>query len=84
MRLVGKGDHRHSFVFSGDVARFASTLAARPELGGRIIPIGGPESVTWSEIVERVERVAGHRIAVEYVEPGAEMPGLPPFVSGLL
>lgn len=84
VRLVGKGDHRHSFVLSGDVARFAATLATRPELGSRIIPIGGPEAVTWSEIVQRVERITGGRIAVEYVEPGAEMPGMPPFVSGLL
>jgi NADH dehydrogenase len=84
VRLVGQGDHRHSFVFSGDVAQLAAALADRVEPENRVIPVGGPEALSWSEIVDRVERITGGHIPVEYVAPGAEMPGMPPFVSGLL
>ncbi len=84
VRLVGEGTHRHSFVYSGDVARFAVALATRADDGDRILAIGGPEPLSWRDIVKRVERITGRSIPVEYVEPGAEMPGLPPFVPGLL
>jgi len=84
VRLVGQGDHRHSFIFSGDVAAFAVAALGHPDAADRILTIGGPEPLTWRDIVARVERVTGAPIATEFVGPDDEMPGLPPFVGALL
>jgi uncharacterized protein YbjT (DUF2867 family) len=84
VRLVGKGDHPHSFVHSGDVAKLASAIIDHPESSGETIVVGGPESLSFSEIVHHVESVVGRPISIEFVPAGVEMPGLPGFVSMLM
>ncbi len=43
-------------VHVDDVAAAVAHLAARPELGGATIDFGGPEAMTWDELLRRVRR----------------------------
>ncbi len=75
--LVGEGRRRHSFVSNRDVAAFAVAAVHHPAARNRHLAIGGPEALTWRDVVETYERVLGRSIPVEYVAMGEPVPGLP-------
>lgn len=81
--LVGRGDRRHSMVSMRDVAAFAVAAVAHPDARNTTIVIGGPEALTWTEVVKRAESVVGRTIELDYVAPGEPLPGLPPMVAAL-
>ena len=81
--LVGKGDHRHSFISEGDVAAFAVASVDNPAAQNARIVIGGP-SYSWTEITTTVGEAIGQRLPVNYVTPESEIPLLPPFAGALL
>jgi len=81
--LVGAGERRHSIVSSHDVAAFAVSALGRTDALNRTIPIGGPEPLSWRDIVARAELVTGRPIEVRSIEPGQPIPGLPDTVSQL-
>lgn len=81
--LVGEGRRRHSMVSVDDVAAFAAAAVGHPEAMNRTIPIGGPEPVTWRDVVAAYERALGRTIEVRTIPPGQPLPGLPEVVSGL-
>lgn len=72
--LVGRGDKRHSFVSAGDVAAVALAAVGNAAAIDRRIPIGGPEAVSWTEVVRRVARVMGRDLPVTYVPIGSPLP----------
>jgi NADH dehydrogenase len=88
--LVGAGMRRHSFVSATDIAAFAVAAAGHPAARNRRIPIGGPQAISWRDIVAAYERVLGHDIPINSIAPGELLPDLPPvpglaeFLSGLL
>ncbi|HEY8468862.1 MAG TPA: hypothetical protein VIL18_04425 [Longimicrobiales bacterium] len=47
------------------------------------IVIGGPEPVTWRDVVAASERALGRPIEVRTIPPGQALPGLPDVVSQL-
>lgn len=75
--LVGEGSRRHSFVSNRDVAAFAVAAVDNPAARNQHLAIGGPEALTWREVVATYEGVLGRSIPVEYVEMGEPVPGLP-------
>ena len=75
--LVGEGRRRHSFVSNRDVAAFAVAAVDHPAARNQHVPIGGPEPLTWREVVATYERVLGRPISVEFVAMGEPVPGLP-------
>lgn len=75
--LVGEGRRRHSFVSNRDVAAFAVTAVEHPAARNQHVPIGGPEPLTWRDVVETYEHVLGRSIPVEFVGMGEPVPGLP-------
>ncbi|HUF50009.1 MAG TPA: SDR family oxidoreductase [Longimicrobiales bacterium] len=81
--LVGAGDHRHTFVSMRDVAAFVLAASASRGARGRTLVIGGPEAVTWLDVVRRAEQVIGRPIPVAHVAPGEPLPGLPSVVADL-
>ncbi len=81
--LVGEGRRRHSMVSVDDVAAFAAAAVRHPEAANRTIPIGGPEPVTWRDVVAAYERALGRTIEVRTIPPGQPLPGLPDVVSQL-
>jgi len=75
--LVGEGSRRHSFVSNRNVAAFAVNAVDHPAALNRHLAIGGPEALTWREVVATYERVLERSIPVEYVAMGEPVPDLP-------
>lgn len=88
--LVGEGRRRHSLVAADDVAELAAAVLGHPAALGRRIAVGGPEAVSWRDVVAAYERALGRPLPVRSVAPGELLPDLPPapglaeLVSGLL
>lgn len=82
--LVGGGLRRHSFVAARDVAAYAvAALSGRgPER--HTVHVGGPEPLTWHDVVAAFEHDLGRDVEVRTVTPGTAVPGLPAFVVELL
>jgi NADH dehydrogenase len=75
--LVGEGRRRHSFVSMRDVAMFVVKAIGNSAAVGRYLPIGGPEAVSWRDVVAAYERALGRPIPVRFVAPGDPLPELP-------
>ena len=82
--LVGEGKRQHTFVSSEDVAAFALASIDNPAARNQQIVIGGPEALSWNDVVRRASKVAGRDLEVRRVTPDEGIPGLPPVVTGLL
>jgi NADH dehydrogenase len=80
--LVGQGTRKHSWVAARDLAGFAVAAVDNVAARARRIPIGGPEAVSWRDIVATYERVLERQIVIRPVAPGTLLPNLPP-VPGL-
>jgi uncharacterized protein YbjT (DUF2867 family) len=82
--LVGEGRRRHSFVSNRDVAAFAVAAVDNPAARNQHLAFGGPEALTWREVVATYERVLETSIPVEYVAIGEPVPGLPDPMPAML
>jgi NADH dehydrogenase len=76
--LIGRGDHRHAMISTRDVAAFTVAAVSNPAARNATLVVGGPDALTWTQVVERAESVLGHSLGVQYVAPGEPLPGLPP------
>lgn len=81
--LVGESRRRHAFVCERDVAAFAIASISNAAARNAAIAIGGPEAVTFREVVAAYEAAVGRTIPVVSVAPGAPIPGLPEPVWGI-
>ena len=70
-------------IAAADVAAFTVSCLSNPAAINRIIPLGGPEPVSWHDIVGACERALGHPLKVRWVAPGEPIPGLPEMVGQL-
>lgn len=82
--LVGDGRRRHSLVAMRDVAAYAVAVLRHPQPGSRTLTIGGPEPLSWHDVVRAFEAELGRELPITALPRGASVPGLPPFVSELL
>jgi NADH dehydrogenase len=82
--VVGDGRRRHSFVAMRDVAAYAVAALDHRDAEGQTLLIGGPQALTWRDIVEVFEHELGHPVVLRSVPPGQPVPGLPDFVAQLL
>ena len=82
--LVGEGRRRHTFVSLSDVAAFAVASVDNPDARNQHVVIGGPEALSWRDVVAMHERVLGREVPVRTVAPGEPVPGLPPTMAQLL
>ena len=62
--VYGSGENRISFVTFGDVARFAVHSLTHPALVNTSLYIGGPEALSWNEVVRIFEEVSGRHFEV--------------------
>jgi NADH dehydrogenase len=81
--LVGEGHRKHSMIAVADVAAFTTACVGNKDVLDQSIPLGGPEAVSWRDIVTASGRAVGHRLEVRYLRPGEPIPGLPEVVSQL-
>lgn len=82
--LVGEGRREHTWVSIEDVAELAASVIGRREAYGQRLRFGGPEAVTWLDIVAVASDVLGVDIETTFVERGDPVPGLSDFEVGLL
>jgi NADH dehydrogenase len=82
--LVGEARRKHSFVSIGDVAAFATASVDNPAAVNQRILIGGPEAVSWRDVVAASEKAMGQELPVRYVAIGEPMPGQSQEISGLM
>lgn len=81
--LVGEGRRRHSMVAMRDVAAYAAAALERDEANDQRLLIGGPDAVSWRDVVAAFEQELGRDIAVRTVRPGDAVPGMPEQVNGI-
>jgi NADH dehydrogenase len=81
--LVGDGRRRHSMVALRDVAAYATAALDHDEARGQTLLIGGPDPLTWRDVVAAFERELGQDLPVRTINPGEKIPHLPDIVSEL-
>jgi uncharacterized protein YbjT (DUF2867 family) len=84
--LVGEGRRCHSFISDRDVAAFAVAAAENPAARNEYLAIGGPEPLSWRDVVETYERVLERSIPVEFVAMGNPVPlpdPMPSILAGM-
>jgi uncharacterized protein YbjT (DUF2867 family) len=81
--LVDGGQRRHSFIAAEDVAAFAVAAVRSDALNERLL-LGGPEALSWTEVVGKVSAIAGRKIETVTIAPGAPIPTLPPPVDQVI
>lgn len=84
VRVVGEGRRTHSFVAQQDVAVFTVAALDHPAANNSTIVIGGPEPLSWRDIVSTFEQELGRPVLLETVAVGQRLPGLPDFVTDLV
>ncbi|HET6316681.1 MAG TPA: SDR family oxidoreductase [Chloroflexota bacterium] len=82
--LVGEGCRKHSMVAISDVAAFAVASVGHPAATNRYLAIGGPQALSWHDVVTIYEELLGRAVAIQTLAPGEVVPGLPPIASGLM
>jgi uncharacterized protein YbjT (DUF2867 family) len=82
--LVGGGKSRHSFIAAEDVAAFtAASIDHDAALNQRLL-LGGPDAVSWRELVDLASTIVGNPIPVMELEPGQPIPTLPPPIDRII
>ncbi len=84
VRVVGEGLRRHSFVAQQDVAALSVAALDHPAAEDQVLAIGGPEPISWRDIVRGFEQESGQPIRLESLPIGERIPGLPDFVTDLV
>jgi len=82
--IIGEGRRKHSLIAADDVASFAIAAIGHSAAMSRHLPLGGPEAVSWRDVVAGFERRLGREIAVVSLATGQPLPGLPDIVAGLM
>lgn len=82
--LVAGGKSRHSFIAVQDVAAFAVASAGNPAAMNRRLVLGGPEALSWTDIVAKASEIAGRPLETESIPPGSPIPTLPPPIDQLI
>jgi uncharacterized protein YbjT (DUF2867 family) len=75
--LVGEGRRKHNLVSTADVAVFTTAAIGHPSAMNQHLPVGGPEALSWRDVIAACERVLGRSIHVESLPLGSTVPGLP-------
>ena len=81
--LVGESRRRHSFIAERDVAAFAIAATQNPAAWDTTLVVGGPEAVSFHDVVHAYEKALQRSISIQYVEPGQPIPGTPEPVWGI-
>jgi uncharacterized protein YbjT (DUF2867 family) len=75
--LVGGGLRRQSFIAMEDVAAFAVAAVDNGMAFQQRLLLGGPEALSWTEIVGLASSIVGAPIPTITIAPGAPIPTLP-------
>ena len=65
--VFGGGANPVNFVSVKDLASFVEMAVVDERLTRVVLEVGGPENLTFKELIEKVERITGRRAKVRYV-----------------
>ena len=82
--LIEGTKHHGAFISRNDVAAFAVAAVDNPAAKDQHLLIGGPEVLSWHDVVHKYEQILGRPVEVQYVKMGEPVPGLPEEMSSLL
>lgn len=82
--LVGEGRRRHSIVAMADVVSYVVAALEHDDASRQRLVIGGPEPVSWWDVVAAFEQELGREIPVQSVPFGESVPGMPEEINNLL
>lgn len=66
-RVFGSGQSKISFISFADVAQFAALALDHPQAQNATIELGGPEALSYSEIIAIFEELTGRKFEIEKV-----------------
>ncbi|WP_224450011.1 SDR family oxidoreductase [Haloprofundus salilacus] len=64
--VPGDGSTRHAFVSIDDVATFVAVCVGNPVAENATVHVGGPESLSWNEVVDVYSEVLGRPVRPVY------------------
>ena len=68
--IIGEGRARHTFIAEHDVAAFAVAVVNNPAAVNRRLLIGGPQALSWRDVIATYEKVMNRTIDVQFQQPG--------------
>lgn len=81
--LVGEGTNKLGFVSDKNVCDLAVAVLGHKAARNATIPLNGPASYTYREVVAMIEKTSGQAIEIKTVPPGGAVPGMPQLVNDL-
>lgn len=82
--LVGQGQRRHSMVAMRDVAAYAVAVLERQRGENQTLAIGGPQPISWHDVVAAFEHELERQIPAHTVPLGQPVPGMQDFLVEML
>jgi uncharacterized protein YbjT (DUF2867 family) len=73
--VVGSGTRRLQPIWVDDVAAFFARSISTEVAPNRTFDLGGPDQVTWNELIDRIKRTLGKRRATLHVPMGVMRAG---------
>lgn len=64
--VAGSGKTRHAFIALDDVASFLVKAVDKPEARNAIVEIGGPQVLSWDDVVALFGKVLGKKVRALY------------------
>lgn len=83
VKLVGEGRRHHSMVAMTDVVAYAVASLDLDAARNRRLVLGGPEPVSWRDVIAAFSKELDREITVRTVPLGEGVPGLPEQVNAL-
>lgn len=74
--VVGAGTRGHTLISRHDLAALATAVVGHPAAMNKTLAVGGPDKVTWLDIIGRLEEVMGRKLPVKHYTPGTPLPEL--------
>jgi uncharacterized protein YbjT (DUF2867 family) len=65
--VFGRGDNPINFISEHDVAHFVELALFDPDLSRAVLDIGGPDNLTFNQMVQQIEVAASRKAAVKHV-----------------
>jgi len=82
--LIGQGRRVHSLIAMRDVAEYAVAALDHPDAEPQVLVLGGPQPVSWLDVVAAFEKELGREVPLRTVPLGEPVPGMPDLLSGFL
>ncbi len=71
VRIYGSGESPVSMISAADVARYVAGCVDNPAARNQVIELGGPEAVTYNDVVALFERALGRSLVRQHVPEAA-------------